>query len=234
MTLGERIGAQRRRCGLSQERVAEQVGVSRQAVTKWESGQSTPSTENLFKLAELFGTTVDLLTAEPKEETATPEQRAYQLFKEEETRRAAETKHRRREKLLAALWVAVGYLAIYLIGRLIWCGGRESSVLGWLLWNRPAGENSYLYGWLLSSRLFWCAAVVSVCAALAGRKRLALATLVGFAVGLVTGIFFGFYPQARPGGYDHYGWLIWGVCFLLSILVGSVWEWLKRKRRKAP
>lgn len=234
MTLGERIGAQRRRCGLSQERVAEQVGVSRQAVTKWESGQSMPSTENLFKLAELFGTTVDLLAAQPEEETTTPEQRAYQLFREEETRRTAETRRCRREKLLAALWTALGYLVIYLLGRLIWCGGRESSVLGWLLWNRPTGENSYLYGWLLSSHLFWCAAAVSAGAALAGKKRLALATLVGFAVGLVTGIFFGPCPEPRPGGYDHYGWLIWGVCFLMSLLAGSAWEWVERKRRKAP
>ena len=60
MTLGERIKNQRSRAGLSQERVAELVGVSRQSVTKWESGQSAPSTENLFRLAEIFGTTVDI------------------------------------------------------------------------------------------------------------------------------------------------------------------------------
>ena len=45
MSLGERIKALRRRAGLSQEQVAEQVGVSRQAVAKWEAGQSAPSTE---------------------------------------------------------------------------------------------------------------------------------------------------------------------------------------------
>jgi len=67
MTLGERIRSQRNRSGLSQERVAELVGVSRQAVTKWESGQSAPSTENLFRLAEVFGTTVDMLPDMPAE-----------------------------------------------------------------------------------------------------------------------------------------------------------------------
>ena len=61
MTLGEKIKAQRKRNGLSQEKLAELAGVSRQAVTKWENGQSAPSTENLFRLAEIFGTTVDLL-----------------------------------------------------------------------------------------------------------------------------------------------------------------------------
>ena len=60
-TLGQRIKEHRRRAGLSQEALARRMDVSRQAVTKWESGQSAPSTENLFRLAELFGTTVDLL-----------------------------------------------------------------------------------------------------------------------------------------------------------------------------
>ncbi len=67
MSLGERIKNQRTRAGLSQERVAELVGVSRQSVTKWESGQSAPSTENLFRLAEIFGTTVDMLLDMPDE-----------------------------------------------------------------------------------------------------------------------------------------------------------------------
>ena len=70
VTLGERIKNQRTRAGLSQERVAELVGVSRQSVTKWESGQSAPSTENLFRLAEIFGTTVDMLLDIPDEKNA--------------------------------------------------------------------------------------------------------------------------------------------------------------------
>ena len=70
MTLGERIKNQRTRVGLSQERVAELVGVSRQSVTKWESGQSAPSTENLFRLAEIFGTTVDMLLDIPDEKNS--------------------------------------------------------------------------------------------------------------------------------------------------------------------
>ena len=61
MELSERIKALRQKHGLSQEKLAEQVGVSRQAVAKWEAGQSAPSTDNLFRLAEVFDTTVDLL-----------------------------------------------------------------------------------------------------------------------------------------------------------------------------
>ena len=50
--LGGRIREARRNAGLSQEKLAEQIGVSRQAVTKWEAGQAAPSTENLLRLAE--------------------------------------------------------------------------------------------------------------------------------------------------------------------------------------
>lgn len=68
MTLGEKIKACRQQAGMSQEKVAELLGISRQAVTKWETNKSAPSTDNLFKLAEIFGTTVDLLLPESKEE----------------------------------------------------------------------------------------------------------------------------------------------------------------------
>lgn len=54
-TLGQAIKANRQRCQMTQEFVAEAIGVSRQAVSKWESGTSDPSTSNLIALAKLFG-----------------------------------------------------------------------------------------------------------------------------------------------------------------------------------
>ncbi len=62
--LSEKIYSLRRRSGLSQEQLAEQVGVSRQAISKWESGLSTPELENLLALSRCFGITVDQLTSE--------------------------------------------------------------------------------------------------------------------------------------------------------------------------
>lgn len=53
-TLGETLKAHRTRCKMTQEFVAERVGVSRQAVSKWENGTSDPSTSNLIALAKLF------------------------------------------------------------------------------------------------------------------------------------------------------------------------------------
>lgn len=72
MALGERIRDCRQRLQLSQEKLAEMMGVTRQAVTKWESDQSAPSTENLFKLAELFGTTTDFLLEVEKSQEKKP------------------------------------------------------------------------------------------------------------------------------------------------------------------
>lgn len=63
MTLGERLKEHRKNSGLSQEKVAEIIGVSRQAVTKWEADQSSPSSENLIALASLFHTSLDELVA---------------------------------------------------------------------------------------------------------------------------------------------------------------------------
>lgn len=67
----KRLYEYRRASGLSQEQVATRIGVSRQAVSKWECAESSPDTDNLIALALLYGVTVDeLLFADP-ERTAT-------------------------------------------------------------------------------------------------------------------------------------------------------------------
>lgn len=61
MTLGTKLQSLRNAKGLSQERLAELVGVSRQAVAKWESGASRPEIENLVAMSDFFGVGVDRL-----------------------------------------------------------------------------------------------------------------------------------------------------------------------------
>lgn len=60
-SLGETLKEYRTHCKMTQEFVAEAVGVSRQAVSKWENGSSDPSTSNLLALAKLFGVSVEEL-----------------------------------------------------------------------------------------------------------------------------------------------------------------------------
>ena len=54
-SLGEELKENRLRCKMTQEFVSETLGVSRQAVSKWENGTSDPSTSNLLALAKLYG-----------------------------------------------------------------------------------------------------------------------------------------------------------------------------------
>ena len=63
-SLGEVLKKHRTECKMTQEFVAEAIGVSRQAVSKWESGASDPSTTNLIALAKLFGITAEELLHE--------------------------------------------------------------------------------------------------------------------------------------------------------------------------
>ena len=60
-SLGEALKDHRTRCCMTQEFVAEHLGVSRQAVSKWESGVSDPSTSNLLALAKLYGISAEEL-----------------------------------------------------------------------------------------------------------------------------------------------------------------------------
>ena len=61
MTMGQRIGSQRKKLGLSQEALGERVGVSRQAISKWESDGTVPEIDKLISLSRLFSVSVGWL-----------------------------------------------------------------------------------------------------------------------------------------------------------------------------
>ncbi len=61
MTTGDKILKLRKEAGLSQEAFAEKLGVSRQSVSKWESGVSIPETDKILAMSELFGVSTDYL-----------------------------------------------------------------------------------------------------------------------------------------------------------------------------
>ena len=70
MTFGEKLQALRKARSWSQEELATQINVSRQALSKWESGASVPDTENVVALSRLFGVSTDYLLLENGETTA--------------------------------------------------------------------------------------------------------------------------------------------------------------------
>ena len=70
MALSEKLYELRKKCALSQEQLAEQLGVSRQAISKWESGKAVPETDTLITISKYFGVSLDYLV---KEETSISE-----------------------------------------------------------------------------------------------------------------------------------------------------------------
>ena len=80
MTVGQRIAQKRKRLGLSQEALGERLGVSRQAIYKWESDAALPEIEKLVNLSREFSVSVDWLLGEEngdrdgRKEELTPQQ----------------------------------------------------------------------------------------------------------------------------------------------------------------
>ena len=66
ISLGSALKTHRTECKMTQEFVAESLGVSRQAVSKWENGTSDPSTSNLLALAKLYGVSPEELLGKIK------------------------------------------------------------------------------------------------------------------------------------------------------------------------
>ena len=67
MKLAEKIMTLRKQRGWSQEELAQQLSVSRQSVSKWESGASVPDLDKILKMSEIFGVSTDTLLKEEME-----------------------------------------------------------------------------------------------------------------------------------------------------------------------
>lgn len=67
MTFSEKLRSIRKRAGMSQEKLAEKLGVSRQAITKWETDAGLPDIENIMAISALFGISIDELLSNEKE-----------------------------------------------------------------------------------------------------------------------------------------------------------------------
>ena len=74
LEIGQRLAEMRKQAGLSQEALAEKLGISRQAVSKWERAESAPDTDNLIALSKLYGVSLDelLLPGQPEKSQQSP------------------------------------------------------------------------------------------------------------------------------------------------------------------
>ena len=80
MNMADKIKCLRKNKGLSQEELADKVGVSRQAVSKWESEQSTPDIEKIIIMSELFEVTTDYILKGIEPVSMTNKKTMYSLY----------------------------------------------------------------------------------------------------------------------------------------------------------
>ena len=113
MTLPDKLQQYRKLSKYSQEKLAELLGVSRQAVTKWENGKSAPSTENLIKLTTIYKIALDDLIND----------------KPETTKVDSKPKRKSKLKLIGGLW------AIILIVLIIIFKFSKDFTFVWILFN---------------------------------------------------------------------------------------------------
>ncbi|MEE1243878.1 MAG: helix-turn-helix transcriptional regulator [Frisingicoccus sp.] len=115
MMLSEKIMLLRKQKGWSQEQLAEQLGISRQSVSKWESGASVPDLDKIVNLSNIFGVCTDYLLKDEIETNPAPEEiGAIQedIYREEMFERTPVTKSEAEDYLntvkKVARWIALG------------------------------------------------------------------------------------------------------------------------------
>lgn len=74
MTFGEKLQSLRQKAGMSQDALAERLGVSRQAISRWERDETMPEAEKVIALADLFGVTTDCLLRPEAAKAPKPDQ----------------------------------------------------------------------------------------------------------------------------------------------------------------
>ena len=165
MELSEKILELRKNAGYSQEKLAELLHVSRQAVSKWESGAALPTLDNLIELSRLFQIPLDVLTgtaqAEAQQEKAAPEAAPERTDAGPELRRI---KRQRNNALLSAgalalallisIWANTARVA-ELTNQMAALSGRISAVesQSWIYPQQPVIESTPTAGWQAESSL---------------------------------------------------------------------------------
>lgn len=124
--LSERLRQFRKSAGLSQEQLAEALDISRQAVSKWESGTTSPDIHNIVQLGKLYGVSTDsiLLGESPalKNTDAVPET-AYAVQENTDTALGTDVTHPQEEKLPVRdkfpangfLWAVLGMIIVLVL-----------------------------------------------------------------------------------------------------------------------
>lgn len=130
MKLGDKIYSCRKKAGMSQEVLAEKVGVSRQAISKWEIGTAVPELANVAALAKIFGVTTDWLLDEYIGEDDTPSDTSDTSSTESADPTAEQSTSRNETRQGSTRTYSTDYTAQ--ANRSLGCIGRLAKRYGWL------------------------------------------------------------------------------------------------------
>ena len=123
--LADRLVKLRKENKLSQEALAEKLGLSRQAISKWERAEASPDTDNLIALAELYGISLDELLGN--------EEAKQQSEPKSETTKEPKAETKGEKELKKAPLLLLGAVAIYVVGGII-IGDRWWAIM-WTLFS---------------------------------------------------------------------------------------------------
>lgn len=148
MTFGEKLQFLRRINGISQEELAEQLEVSRQAVSKWENGTSVPDSSKVVKLSRMFSVSTDYLLLDEIEELPTA---GTAPDRGQSQKRSPSL----RKKFLPAILAgtgALGHFVIYILSRVIAVPVPWTSVdaSGKTWWHYNSGHTGHSYKYFVA------------------------------------------------------------------------------------
>lgn len=203
MTIGKRISELRKAKGYTQEYIAEQLGVSRQAVSKWESGASYPSTENLLKFSTLLEVPVNEILLIQENEMTNLEAYAYQRLRQD-------MKREETVRFLLKQAAQIG-LMIGLYG-LIYCACY--------FFNYMIGHTVYNFSWLCKHHVLPITCALTVVMFLLDRPLTSIGLCIGTIFGILLGHIVGWYAHMTSNVGWNNAWIVHLAAFCLFGFLG--------------
>ena len=210
MSVGKRISELRRKKGFTQEYVAEQLGVSRQAVSKWESDASYPSTENLLQLSDILGVSLTEITASEKEpkQRSPLEEYACQRLREEQV-------WKNRIKRVLVTSVQIGLIIAYFL------------ILHYVCWflDECLGRRIYIFAWLCKNNVLLLSSLVCILFIFIKRPLACFGICIGSAIGIILGHFVAQDASVSSPVNMNNGWVFYLAAVYLLSLIGLVFDY---------
>ncbi len=176
MTLNEKIAQLRKAESLSQEALAEKINVSRQAVSRWESGTAMPDASNILQLSKLFRVSADYLLNDEYE-------------KADNAAAFKETKSQGKELAVKIIGICVavlgliGNLTIYIVSRFIRVPVPYIYYVDGVKWYRWGTLTGYSYKYFVQRHslefltvLFWILAIAGIVAVFVPKEKFIMLT----------------------------------------------------------